>query len=87
MFTSREAFIYDSISMNKLSIHFDLICDVDVAGDNGVHGLLEVDVLVVVVVVVAVDPVVDVRHSVKDGECHSSKHQRNKLRIKRMDME
>ena len=73
--------------MNKLSIHFDLICDVDVAGDNGVHGLLEVDVLVVVVVVVAVDPVVDVRHSVKDGECHSSKHQRNKLRIKRMDME
>ena len=64
---------------NKLSIHFDLICNVDVASDNGVHGLLEVDVLVVVVVVVAVDPVVDVRHGVKDGECHASKHQRNKL--------
>jgi len=41
--------------------------------------LLEVDVLVVVVVVVAVDPVVDVRHSVEDGECHSGKHQGNKL--------
>ena len=74
--------------MNKLSIHFDLICDVDVAGDNGVHGLLEVDVLVVVVVVVvAVDPVVDVCHSVKDGEGHSGKHQRNELKMKRMNLE
>ena len=60
---------------------FDLICNVDVASNNGVHGLLEVDVLVVVVVVVAVDPVVDVRHSIKDGECHPGKHQGNKLRI------
>ena len=60
---------------------FDLICNVDVAGDNSVDGLLEVDVLVVVVVVVAVDSVVDVGHSVKDGECHSGKHQGNKLKI------
>ena len=60
---------------------FDLICNVDVARDNSVDGLLEVDVLVVVVVVVAVDPVVDVGHSIKDGECHSGKHQGNKLRI------
>ena len=66
---------------------FYLICNVDVASYNSVDGLLEVDVLVVVVVVVAVDPVVDVGHSIKDGECHSSKHQGNKLRrIKGMNL-
>ena len=43
--------------------------------------MLEVDVLVVVVVVIAVDPVVDVRYSVKDGEGHSGKHQGNKLKL------
>jgi len=57
----------------------DLICHVDVACDYCVHRLLEVDVLVVVVVVIAVDPVVDVRYSVKDGESHPGKHQGNKL--------
>ena len=65
----------------------NLICNIDVACDNRVDGLLEVDVLVVVVVVVAVDPVVDVRHSVKDGEGHSGKHQRNELKMKRMNLE
>ena len=49
--------------------------------------MLEVDVLVVVVVVVAVDPVVNVCHSVKDGEGHSGKHQGNELRMKRMNLE
>ena len=43
--------------------------------------MLEVDVLVVVVVVIAVDPVVDVRYSVKDGESHPGKHQGNKLKL------
>ena len=62
--------------MNSL---WDLICNVDVAGDDGVDGLLEVDVLVVVVVVVAVDPVVDVRHCVEDGERHAGEHQGDKL--------
>ena len=59
----------------------DLICHVDAACDYCVHRLLEVDVLVVVVVVIAVDPVVDVRHSVKNGESHSRKHQGNKLKL------
>ena len=57
----------------------NLICNIDVACDNRVDGLLEVDVLVVVVVVVAVDPVVDVCHSVKDGEGHSGKHQGHQM--------
>ena len=41
--------------------------------------MLEVDVLVVVVVVVAVDPVVDVCHCVEDGERHAGEHQGDKL--------
>ena len=41
--------------------------------------MLEVDVLVVVVVVVAVDPVVDVRHCIEDGERHAGEHQGDKL--------
>ena len=42
--------------------------------------MLEVDVLVVVVVVVAVDPVVDVCHCVEDGERHAGEHQGDKLK-------
>jgi hypothetical protein len=44
-----------------------------------VDGLLEVDVLIVVIVVVAVDPAVDVRHSVEYREGHPGKHERDKL--------
>jgi hypothetical protein len=44
-----------------------------------VDGLLEVDVLIIVIVVVAVDPAVDVRHRVEYGEGHPGEHERNKL--------
>jgi hypothetical protein len=44
-----------------------------------VDGLLEVDVLVVVIVVVAVDSAVDVRHSVEYREGHPSEHEWDKL--------
>jgi hypothetical protein len=44
-----------------------------------VDGLLEVDVLVVVIVVVAVDPAVDVRHSVEYCEGHPGEHEWDKL--------
>lgn len=44
-----------------------------------VDRLLEVYILVVVVVVVAVDPVVDIGHSVEYCEGHPSKHQRNQV--------
>jgi hypothetical protein len=44
-----------------------------------VDGLLEVDVLVVGIVVVAVDPAVDVRHCVEYREGHPGEHERDKL--------
>ncbi len=44
-----------------------------------VDGLLEVDVLVVVIVVVAVNSAVDVRHSVEYCEGHPGEHEWNKL--------
>ncbi len=44
-----------------------------------VDGLLEVDVLIVVIVVVAVDPAVDVRHRVEYREGHPGEHEWDKL--------
>ncbi len=44
-----------------------------------VDGLLEVDVLVVVIVVVAVNSAVDVRHRVEYREGHPGEHQWDKL--------
>ena len=59
--------------------HVDLISNIDVTTDHRVDALLEVDVVIVVVIVVAVDPVVDVGHSVEDGEGHACEHERHKL--------
>jgi hypothetical protein len=41
---------------------------------------LEINILVVVVVVVTVDPVVDVGHSIEYGEGHPGEHEWDQLR-------
>lgn len=60
-----------------------MISNIDVSGDNSVDGLVEVHVLVVV----AVDRVVDVWDSNKDGECNSEKHKGNKVIMKTVNLQ
>ena len=59
----------------------DLVSDVDVPGDDGVGAALEVNVLLVVVIIVAIDVVDHIRHRVDHGQGHAGKHQGNLKKI------